>query len=194
MTGDAFEFLKDQPRNAKLADIASEFANRYVTTNHLAEAHDKLDKFKREKDESIRVVKIRLDHLVRKALIIHPKSEQPGIKDSTLRQKLKQMVHQKTLAAIEKRENEYRNQGLTIPIDDLVNLIDEEERRYGKPKYPVNVPIALYNTEVQQTMVPENLDDDILEIEAELNNLCNNTEVNAAVAGRVRFQDKKDAL
>ena len=62
------------------------------------------------------------------------------------------------------------------------------------PKYAVNVPIALYNTEVQQPMVQENLDNDILEIEAELNNLCNDTEANAAVAGRVRFQDKKDAL
>ena len=108
--------------------------------------------------------------------------------------KLKQVVHQKTLAAIDKRENEYRNQGLTIPIDDLVDLIDEEERRYGMPKYAMNVPIALYNTEVQQPMVQENLDSDLLEIEAELNNLCNDTEVNAAVAGRVRFQDKKDAL
>ena len=28
LTEDAFEFLKDQPRNAKLADIATEFANR----------------------------------------------------------------------------------------------------------------------------------------------------------------------
>ena len=129
--------------------------------------------------------------MVRKALIIHPKSEQPGIKDSTIRMKLKQVVHQKTLTAIDKRENEYRNQGLTIPIDDLVDLIDEEERRYGKPKGPVHVPVALYNTEIQATQVHENLDAELLEIAAELNNICDDTEANAAVAGHVIFNDKK---
>ena len=126
-----------------MADIATEFANRYVTTNHLAEAHDKLEKFKRKPIESIRVVKTRLYHLVR-ALIIHPVSKQPGIQNSTLRQKLKQVVHPKMLNAIDIKENEYRNQGLTIPIGNLVDLIDEEERRYGKPKGPVHVLVVLY--------------------------------------------------
>ena len=108
-----------------------------------------------------------------------------------MRQKLKQIVHQKTLAAIDKRENEYRNQGLNIPIDDLVDLIDEEEQRHGKPQGPVHVPVALCNTEMQATQGQENLDAELLQISAELNNICDDTEANAAVAGHVIFNDKK---
>ena len=150
------------------------------------------EKFKRKPIESIRVVKTRLYHLVR-ALIIHPVSKQPGIQNSTLRQKLKQVVHPKMLNAIDIKENEYRNQGLTIPIGNLVDLIDEEERRYGKPKGPVHIPVALYNMETTPPQVHNEIEAELFELETQLNNICDNVDVNRAVVNKVRFNDGKDA-
>ena len=111
------------------------------------------------------------------------------MKDSTIRQKLKQVVHLKTLNVIDKKENKYRNQGLTIPINDLVDLIDEEEQRYGKPKGPVHFPVALYNTE---TMPPEVNDDiyaELLELATQLNNICD--KVDTAVANKFDSMTEK---
>ena len=205
LTGDAYEFLEEIDPKTPLEQIANEFANRFVTTNKLADAQQKLENFQRNGSESIRVVKSRLESLIKKALVMHPPEHLPGMMNSTMTQKLKQVVHEKTRAQIKKKEDQYRKQGLTLPIDDLVELINDIERRNGIPKAPVSIPVSLYNTEVV-TEQPDETIQAILETTASIHNMWigaedeegndeeTSAQVNAAVNKNVRFKNPDEAL
>ena len=197
LTGDAYEFLEDISPTKPLEQIAIDFANRFVTSNHLADAQTQLENFQRKANESIRVVKMRLEALIRKSLILYPKDQQPGMLSTKLNENLKQVVHSKTLQLIKKKEALFRKEGLTLPINDLVDLIDDAERQHGIPKSAVSIPISLHNTEV----ITET-EDPVLDAAAQVHNLWTSlqendedvTELNAAHTKNVSFKNSQDAL
>ena len=148
LSGETFEYVRKLPKDTPLETVARELANRLVTKDSLADAQHRLDNFERRADESIRSVAQRLKDLIKIASILHPADMRPGIEATTLVQKLKKVIHEKTLRLINQHETEHRQQGLTLPVDELIDIIDDAERRYGRPQKPVALPVSLYNAEI----------------------------------------------
>ena len=199
-TGDAYEFLEDIPANTPLEKIAIDFANRFVTTNGLAEAQHRLENFQRNANETIRVAKSRLEGLIKKALIMYPAEQQPGLLIAQMTEKLKQIVHEKTRQLIKRKEQQYQKQGLVLPIDSIVELIDDIERQNGIPSAAVPAPVSLFNTEVT-TDENDHKTQALLDLTSNIHNMWIENEleepeleINAAVNRNVRFRSTDDAL
>lgn len=175
--------LLDEDVKPTLSQIAEALADRYVQTDQLNDAHHELENFTREKDENIRSVKTRLERLVRKAIVLYPPNQRPGITATTLSNKLKEVIHPKTRDLVNRKEREYREAGLTLPIQTLIETIEDEERRHGKPKNPVTIPVSLYNTETDaEPDADHDALDDLAQHVEELEKLTlEATECNAAV-------------
>jgi hypothetical protein len=143
-----FDFIRNYP-DTKLQKLAPMLAARFVNECRFDDAVSDLDNFRRKQDESLRFAIARLRTSLEKAAILWPANQRDVIKDFEIRKTLRLIVNEKTKAIIDKHSLEARQQGLTLSVDRMIRLAEDEERRTGKYNDTEKpVPISLYQTSV----------------------------------------------
>ena len=210
--GDLFTFLTEIAEDS-VEKIAKALASRFLTETTFNSAITNLKSFSRASDEPIRQTITRLTAYVNKAAVIYPEPQREAITDFTISLRLRDLLSPKVRQELDKRSDDSLRAGKRMPLNEMVEFIESQERIYGQPQMEMTTSIQLNNTESspmteskQQVATAESsasntaLDSKLDKLTSLVNSLANvvlynqeqqsdSPEINAAIRN-VKFTDK----
>ena len=138
---DYYTEIEDLP----LDQITEEMAKRFVTETKFHDALHELQSFKRKRNEGIRITMARLRNLLTKVSVLYPANEKSARQDLLLETTLRTVISKDTLAVLDKARYNARIEGISLSLDQMVTIVDEEERQHGIPEEDRSVQIAINN-------------------------------------------------
>lgn len=158
LKGDHYRFIRNYPA-MPIEKLAPLIASRFISESRFNDAVSDLDNFKREKGEALRFSVERLRTSLEKAAVLWPSNQRDTIKDFEIRKTIRLIVSEKTRRLLDKETIAARQQGLTISLDKMIRIAEDEERSTGIHNEPeIRAPISLYQTSVELDPISQKLD------------------------------------
>ena len=157
-----FDYIRNFP-DAKLPKIASLLAARFITESKFNDAVTDLDNFTRAPNESLRIALARLRTSLEKASIIWPANERETIKEIELRKTIRQIISPTAKSKIDKYSIEARQQGITLSIDHMIRIAEDDEKITGPHDTSRPHPISLYNITTETSKAQDSKIDNLSE-------------------------------
>ena len=135
-------------QDLEIKDIAKKLANRFLSENKLSKATHEIDVFERLPGENLRNAVARLSANLDQVLILHPADQRETMRETLLKQKIREMATDPAKAVIDKYIANTTTQGLNTKSETLLFKAEAEERRLATTS---TRKLNLFNT----TTVPE---------------------------------------